>query len=397
MVRRQREPGTVEELVQRIQNRSIIEEIRDNRLDTEYKTAVVATSLARHLCEHLECLPIGAQTRILDTHDYLQMIVPLIDEPPWTRRRKSSNSDAMIWEKLHNNSDWKEVEPCNLLRVTQSEAQCWISVFHLTCSNACREKYALNVFRKEQILRLRKYLNEVMLDQLPFLTDVMRYMDELALMNVPEASTGQGAALLMQQVDRLRESIAKNKNWQEIGKWQFNSIYSNCTDAQDQDLRMIAEVYSYNEDNVGSLLDSSIPVEVPPISIPLTLAVIRAEVNDSMVDVYNLTPFEEEGTIMQTDGGKFRRTKLKLHCLFNDPFLFEKELFLEAFLSINDKFKTLPLNTSLSVENGKTQWVQMGRTKEDNYFIQLGFKVSRGCDVNKSLFSLRQAFVSHSV
>ena len=36
--------------------------------------------------------------------------------------------------------------------------------------------------------------------QLPVLADVMRYMDELAIMTVPENSSGHGSALLMQQV-----------------------------------------------------------------------------------------------------------------------------------------------------------------------------------------------------
>ena len=124
MVKRQREPGTIEQIAQRIQTRTIVQEIRDNQLETEYKTAIVSTSLARHLCEHMEHLPIGAQTRILDTHDYLQMMIPLVDEPPWTRRRArtckskeqspESTGNAMgttlVWEKLYNNSEWKEVE-----------------------------------------------------------------------------------------------------------------------------------------------------------------------------------------------------------------------------------------------------------------------------------------------
>ena len=395
MVRRQREPGTVEELAKTIQNRSTIEEIHDNRLDTEFKSAVVATSLARHLCEHIECLPIGAQTRILDTHDYLQMMVPLIDEPPWTRRRKSSKTGNMVWEKLYDNRDWREVAPSDLLQITQCEAQCWLAVFHLTCSNTCRERYALNVFRKELLLRLRKYLNEVVLDQLPVLTDVMRYMDELALMHVPETSTGQGAALLMQQVDTLRESIVKDQDWATVGKQQFDSIFSKYTDAQDEDLRLIAEIY--NEDNVGIWLDINSSEQMDLMSMPITLVSLSVQVNNCMVDVYNLSPCDE-GTILPAARGNFRRTKMKLHSVAEDAFQFGKKLVLRAVVSVGgfENFKTLSLDSHLSEENENAmQWIQMGRTEEDKLVLQLGFKVSQ--QTNEHVYELRQAFVSQPV
>ena len=53
----------------------------------------------------------------------------------------------------------------DLLKLTKLEAQCWIALYHLTCNKLCREKYGLNAFRKEQLLRLRKFLNDVVLDQ----------------------------------------------------------------------------------------------------------------------------------------------------------------------------------------------------------------------------------------
>ena len=60
-----------------------------------------------------------------------------------------------------------------------------------------RERYNLNSFRKGQLLRVRKYLNEVLLDQLPFLADIMRYMDELAISEVPQ-DNGQNVFMLQE-------------------------------------------------------------------------------------------------------------------------------------------------------------------------------------------------------
>jgi hypothetical protein len=393
MVHKQKYPGTVQETAAHIQGRSTLEEIHGNRLGTEFKTAIVATSLARHLCEHIGCLPIGAQTRILDTHDYLQMMIPLIDEPPWTRRRMCFNVTkdlVQVWEKVVHDHEWKQVAPSDLLQITQCEAQCWIAVFHLTCSNVCRERYTLNVFRKEQLLRLRKYLNEIMLDQLPVLKDVMRYMDELALLNVPETSTGQGAALLMQQIDRLREDILKRQNWQKLVGLQCWSFFA-ASDAQDEDLRLIASIY--DEENVGCLQPLA-------LSLPVTSVGIGCIQGSVKVNVFNLTP-TDKFTVLQTENNvSFRRTKMKVHYTTDKAFLFGKDLFLEATISVHQipNFKMLSLKMSLSRDEDSTmQWIQLGRT-EDGFALQLGLKLSaEQGDPSAPSFELRQAYISQPV
>jgi len=126
MIRLQKEPLTANQLTQRLHTRSAVEEIHENLLGTMFKTAVSVTTLARYLCEHFDYLPLGTQSRILDTHDFLLMMIPLIEEPPWTRRcekplpanRKfdtSSGRTTMQWEKLMENFEWKVVQPANLL------------------------------------------------------------------------------------------------------------------------------------------------------------------------------------------------------------------------------------------------------------------------------------------
>ena len=49
-------------------------------------------------------------------------------------------------------------------------------------SQDSNRKYEITSFRKANLLRLRKYLNEVLLDQLPILTNLLRALEELSLM-----------------------------------------------------------------------------------------------------------------------------------------------------------------------------------------------------------------------
>jgi hypothetical protein len=45
--------------------------------------------MLRFLCEHVSALPLGVVVRLLDTHDMLLGVVPLLENPPWTRRLAS--------------------------------------------------------------------------------------------------------------------------------------------------------------------------------------------------------------------------------------------------------------------------------------------------------------------
>jgi len=101
----------------------------------------------------------------------------------------------------------------------------------------------LNTFRKEQLLRVRKYINEVLLDQLPILADIQRYMDELAMTQVPDIAGDSSSVFLFQQVATTREALVKRKDWEDVADWQVSHVFT-MTDRTDDDLRRIANLYA---------------------------------------------------------------------------------------------------------------------------------------------------------
>jgi hypothetical protein len=169
------------------------------------------------------------------------LIIPLIENPPWTRRL-----DKGKWQKLID-LKWTNVPPIDLLKVTKLEGQPWITLYHLIAKTIFRERYHLNTFRKGQLLRVRKYINEMMLDQLPFLADIQRYMDELTVMNVPEpnslAGGGNNNVFLFQQVAPMYDAIVKNKNWAQVAEYQKSQVFT-MADKNDKDLFAMAELYA---------------------------------------------------------------------------------------------------------------------------------------------------------
>ncbi len=425
MVRLQKEPFSLDELKKNaIQQQGVsttVDDIRQNLLQTEYQTAINATALARYLCEHFDSFPISIQSRIINTHDYLMLFIPLIDEPPWTRRRTKNmptTGEVLVWEKFVN-QEWKEIAPSELLQITQCEAQCWIAVFYLTCGNAkCHEQYGLNTYRKEQILRVRKFLNEYMTDQIPVLVDVIRYMEELSLMSVPDyngnSNTGFGT-MLMEQVDQVREGIlAQHTNdWDEVFNGQFDTIFSKVRDATDKDLRLISTIYDEAilsseaaANDVLARLNTKPKSEVNTKPHVLKHASIYiADGSDhrrdeSFEEMYHLT-LGDEYVIIQTPKGPFKRNKLCINQIGNSiPFpsssqtssiTIKAEITFEDIVGVTKFVDELNLSQQSNDESKKIQWTQMGKL-DGGLVLQMGFKQIDGGHVN---FSMVQAFLAN--
>lgn len=229
------------------------DELAQYHSDIEFRVCVSAVACARMICEHADDVPLSAVSRITDTHDLLVLVIPLIENPPWTRRLSDGT-----WQKMVDFS-WKAVKPIDLLTITKFEGQPWLMIYHLLAKEVFRERYDLNSFRKGQLLRVRKYLNDVLLDQLPILADIQRYMDELAIIDVPDHSSS-GSVFMFQQVSVVRESIVKNKDWDEVARYQIENVFT-MTDRTDPDLQQLANMYA--DDSVSGVITANDGSEDP--------------------------------------------------------------------------------------------------------------------------------------
>ena len=78
--------------------------------------------------------------------------------------------------------------------------QVWLALNNFLVDPHCRAKYTLAEYRKERLLRLRRFLNDLLLDQLPVLRDLQRMLDELALNVAPSTEGHTSGALVIEQV-----------------------------------------------------------------------------------------------------------------------------------------------------------------------------------------------------
>lgn len=68
------------------------------------------------MSDYLNVLPLALLTRMVRTNDTLMALVPLLEDPPWVRRRNKKTEKSI-------GNVWTAVEPRDRLRLTQHDAQ----------------------------------------------------------------------------------------------------------------------------------------------------------------------------------------------------------------------------------------------------------------------------------
>ncbi|WAR26284.1 ZMY10-like protein [Mya arenaria] len=202
-----------------------------------------SVSLLRYIVDHLEGLPLSVMTRLLNTHDIPQLLVQLIGTPPWSHRK-----DGKQYKYI--DGKWVQVDFADSLKLTKIEGQVWLSIFQLLMSTACQQKYELDTYRKNTILKLRSFLTEPMLDQIPMLGELQRYLEHLSMMDPPAPRR----EVILEQVPEVRDYILHSNEgkWKKIAKKQIKLFFDPST----SDLKMQAKRWAdtYNFDVMEGLL-----------------------------------------------------------------------------------------------------------------------------------------------
>eukprot|EP00873_Tetraselmis_striata_P028698 jgi/Tetstr1/448962/TSEL_036187.t1 len=198
-------------------NQSSLEAFEEKQQEINFGVAMAALSIQRYLTDHVKLLPLGVVGRMVNTCDVLMALVPLLDNPPWVRRRKGET------QKFVQNK-WASVERAERMKLTPADAQVWLAINNLVVDPAFTEKYEFTQFRKDCLHSLRRYMNELLFDQLPVLKDLQRAVDALTL-GSGGSSGGGSASLLMEAVPMLRERLLAQQDWEGLAKRVKNTVF----------------------------------------------------------------------------------------------------------------------------------------------------------------------------
>ncbi|CAK4707341.1 hypothetical protein LEN26_001307 [Aphanomyces euteiches] len=378
------------DIVQELDKASRQEELHRQRLEMEFRLAIQCVTILRYICERIHILSLNILSRLLDKHDVLLSFVALIENPPWTYKTETNE-----WKKFQDQK-WVYVEPCDLLQVTTTEAQPWIAVYFLVCSKASRDQYQLTSFRKNQVLRIRKYLNDVMLDQLPLLADVQRFLDELAIVQLNPNTVSSAAKLVMEIVPVFRTALLRQykNDYTKVGQ-EFTTACASIN--RHDDMKQLAEVY--NMAGIDELLDganTSQPQatnnEVTPESVipdvnpnkPHSVNIVITNCSQKIVELGS----EDEITIKcsvdasteklveTTDGMYFRYTMHPSSA--ESSIVVPPHALVHATISFESSKNLINLQNSdlqLPVGSAKPVWRQVGTLEESKGVVQMQFKI----------------------
>ncbi|GLV36500.1 Zinc finger MYND-type containing 10 [Carabus blaptoides fortunei] len=225
---------------QPMENESAQDELRRLQSDLQFDIGIRSISILRYFAEYLESLPLGLTARMLTTLDMPLLMTELINCAPWMRKDDEGNCLKYTggrWEKLSGE------------RLCKTEAQLWIGLRQILLDPRCLQYYELTDFRKNQLVKLQKYLYETVLDQLSPLIDLKHWLCQLAMSNLPNSAK---PSFVLEIVPQMKDSILlKNRNkWKEIAKTQARIFFKDS-----QNMMNIAQSLSeaYNSEVLEKL------------------------------------------------------------------------------------------------------------------------------------------------
>ena len=216
--------------------RTIDEEFRHHERTINFGICMSCISIIRYVTDHLTKLPPAFAHHIVVQADIVMLLVDLIDQKPWLKKTKDGKRE--IWE----DAKWQIVTEANWGKVPKIEAQCWISVYNILLTQETAKKYEITESRKNSLMKLKKYLNELLIDQIPPLAQLLKNLEYISMQNCAAIQTID--PFMVQQLPELRNRIMENNNWEEIGEFQKENYFNNNKDKREFDMQMeLASIY----------------------------------------------------------------------------------------------------------------------------------------------------------
>lgn len=228
-----KKPKTAKEMLAE----STQEQLDDQISNLPFDISTKAVGIMRYMIDHCAVLPLSCLTRLLNKHDVLVSLVPLITRNPWERT---------VGGKLEKYVDgnWAECEPSDRLKLTKPAGQVWLAIYTLMQDAECRGKYRWSTFNKNEVLRLRAHFNDVLMDQIPLLGELRRTLEELGLMEPPAPE----ASVVVEQLPEIKAHLLKVNagKWQKLAEYQKKKVFCPDQKTMQQQAERLAATYDFD-------------------------------------------------------------------------------------------------------------------------------------------------------
>lgn len=206
---------------------STAQQFASQEWEMQCSRALTSITILWFIIDRLEALPMAVINAVLQKNDLLVGFADVLLAQPWQRRGKEGV------QKFINGRYTPVSDP---LRICVPEAHSWFAMHKLLCDRECRKKYAYTTYKKEAIIRVKRFLNETLVDQIPALVDVQRALEELSFLEPPSGTEEKfKSTLIIEPVAQLMESIEGGKNFNQLAEnmaRMLNDPRSKMEDAQ---------------------------------------------------------------------------------------------------------------------------------------------------------------------
>jgi hypothetical protein len=163
------------------------------------------------IVDRTSSLSMAVMNSLLIKNDLVVGLSEIIVLQPWMRRGPGEVQKFI-------GGQFTKVPMEDMLRICPPEAHLWFALHKLLCDRECRKKYQYTSFKKEIILKTKRFLNETIVDQIPALADVQRALEELSFLEPPSGTEEKFRnSLVIEQMPRIRAAIDNgHRQWGDV-------------------------------------------------------------------------------------------------------------------------------------------------------------------------------------
>ena len=149
--------------------------LMQQKIECEFHVATSCISVLQSLTQHRKSLPLTITTRMIDSQDILLTLVPLMEKAPWIRKTK-----AGVLQKFEEH-EWIPIAEDEHTKLPLLQGTLWLAIYNLVMDSDFQARYEMSSVRRANLLRLRRFLHELVFDQIPPLADLLRALENLSL------------------------------------------------------------------------------------------------------------------------------------------------------------------------------------------------------------------------
>jgi predicted Zn-ribbon and HTH transcriptional regulator len=216
-------------------------EEKDKFEEIEVTLRMSCISILRYITDHLMQLPFPVRYHIMNIKDVPMLLVALMESKPWIRKQEDKS------EEVYENNQW--IKYTFTSKLPKLEAQVWIMIHNLFMNQENSKKYEITDNRKTQLLRLRKYMNDALFDQIQPLQQLYRALEEMNIMDNQGGNMlgGKSSVFVVEMVPTLFNSFRKipEIKLKEIAENALNEYFRNQnSEEKRREVEIISDVFN---------------------------------------------------------------------------------------------------------------------------------------------------------